>query len=367
MDPTGLCDYEGMMAKSEEMYGSKAKKLRKRAFDAGYKIVKRDFSLYAHDIDDSAKYIMLASNWLGRWKMGLLGPYATWDRSNKTAAIKLHDALEEYHDSFVGNFIADTGKAMTRRFDKAMEPFARMDGAPQLQADARAMKQINAESVETARRAGTKIQNDIEEEVVMMAATAVGAKVLVKAVDKAGDAHYAYKAKKALDNAERLAQEAQDAAARARTAQRTTRGTSAAVRETADAVGDVGDASRAVRRGAGNVGRSPLVARIQAKLNLYPKVVDPRTGRYTKFPSGIIDRLPKAQRVAWTRQNRAGFIAEWHRRGYATPKGGWSKYDIHHIQPREFGGTNEFWNLVPVERGTHQELFNSFWREFLEL
>ena len=31
---------------------------------------------------------------------------------------------------------------------------------------------------------------------------------------------------------------------------------------------------------------------------------------------------------------------------------------------REFGGTNDFWNLVPVERGTHSRLFNYFWKLF---
>ena len=57
---------------------------------------------------------------------------------------------------------------------------------------------------------------------------------------------------------------------------------------------------------------------------------------------------------------------EWYERGYATPKGGWDNYDIHHIQPRELGGDNDFWNLVPVERSTHQAEFNSFWQEFME-
>jgi hypothetical protein len=42
-------------------------------------------------------------------------------------------------------------------------------------------------------------------------------------------------------------------------------------------------------------------------------------------------------------------------------------YDIHHITPREFGGTNDFWNLVPVERSIHQTQFNPFWSQFGEL
>ena len=29
-----------------------------------------------------------------------------------------------------------------------------------------------------------------------------------------------------------------------------------------------------------------------------------------------------------------------------------------------FGGGNDFWNLVPVERQTHWDLFNSFWGQF---
>ena len=112
---------------------------------------------------------------------------------------------------------------------------------------------------------------------------------------------------------------------------------------------------------------SGLVARIQGKLRLYPQVIDARTGRHIGFPSGITGKVDKSLRVPWTKQDRASFIAEWHRRGFAEPTGGWDKYDIHHIHPREFGGTNDFWNLVPVERGTHQELFNEFWREFLGL
>ena len=31
---------------------------------------------------------------------------------------------------------------------------------------------------------------------------------------------------------------------------------------------------------------------------------------------------------------------------------------------REFGGGNDFWNLVPVERGSHQVRMNTFWRGF---
>jgi RHS repeat-associated protein len=114
--------------------------------------------------------------------------------------------------------------------------------------------------------------------------------------------------------------------------------------------------------------KTGLVARVHAKMDLYPKVIDFRTGRNIPFPTGVGKRIDKNVRVAWdSKTDRAAFISEWHRRGYAKPQGGWDRYDIHHIQPREFGGNNDFWNLVPVERGTHQSLFNTFWRQFMEL
>ncbi len=96
--------------------------------------------------------------------------------------------------------------------------------------------------------------------------------------------------------------------------------------------------------------------------DFYPNVPDLRTGRTISFPVGDLKKVPELSRVSWGAQERGKFIQEWYKRGYETPRGGWSEYDIHHIKPREFGGTNEFWNLTPVQRKTHQQEFNSFWR-----
>jgi len=108
-------------------------------------------------------------------------------------------------------------------------------------------------------------------------------------------------------------------------------------------------------------GISPIVNRAGMP---YPSVIDPRTGQPIPFPSGNFTRVPLANRIPWGNIERAMFIAEWHQRGFSSPQGGWSKYDIHHIRPREFGGTNDFWNLVPVERTLHQTEFNRFWRDY---
>jgi YD repeat-containing protein len=98
---------------------------------------------------------------------------------------------------------------------------------------------------------------------------------------------------------------------------------------------------------------------------LYPEIPDLRTGRPIQFPDGEIGRMDKAARTSWdSSADRYAFIKEWHSRGYETPRGGWQEYDLHHVRPREFGGNNTFWNLAPVQRQTHMEMFNKFWRGY---
>lgn len=62
-----------------------------------------------------------------------------------------------------------------------------------------------------------------------------------------------------------------------------------------------------------------------------------------------------AQRVSWDGKELGAFIKQWYDRGFSTPAGGWSGYDIHHIRPRECGGTNDFDDLVPIPRDVHQQ------------
>jgi filamentous hemagglutinin len=54
----------------------------------------------------------------------------------------------------------------------------------------------------------------------------------------------------------------------------------------------------------------------------------------------------KENRVIWNNDLRGDYIKEWIDRGYPDyGKTGWESLDIHHILPREWGGTNDFWNL----------------------
>ncbi|NUQ79951.1 MAG: HNH endonuclease, partial [Polyangiaceae bacterium] len=114
----------------------------------------------------------------------------------------------------------------------------------------------------------------------------------------------------------------------------------------------------------GGGGRGPAVSASPDAAKAYPRVMDLRTGKPIPFPGESAQKVAKSARVSWGLKERGAYISEWYRRGYATPEGGWDKYDIHHILPREYGGGNDFWNLVPVSRGAEHELFNSFWRQF---
>lgn len=133
----------------------------------------------------------------------------------------------------------------------------------------------------------------------------------------------------------------------------------------AEALSGPESASRPLAEQPTQTSQSTLVAKVKSQLWRYPRVIDPRTGRPIPFPAGQLKRVPVQQRVAWGNAERGAFIREWHERGYATPRGGWDNYDIHHIHPRELGGGNSFWNLVPVERATHQTQLNTFWMEFM--
>jgi RHS repeat-associated protein len=113
--------------------------------------------------------------------------------------------------------------------------------------------------------------------------------------------------------------------------------------------------------------KSANVAKAQGMLARYPQVIDLKTGRPIRFPSDIGEIVAKEKRVPWGSRERAAFIKEWEKRGYDTPRGGWGNYEIHHIKPREYGGTNDFSNLTPVEKSTHQSTFNSFWSKFFGL
>jgi hypothetical protein len=97
----------------------------------------------------------------------------------------------------------------------------------------------------------------------------------------------------------------------------------------------------------------------------YPRVLDPRTGQNIPFPEGTLMIVPSEQRTKWNKQGRRNFITEWHERGYPRAPDNWvgSETQVHHIKPLERGGTNDFWNLVPLHPDAHK-FFTDYWRTY---
>jgi len=120
--------------------------------------------------------------------------------------------------------------------------------------------------------------------------------------------------------------------------------------------------------GGGGSGQPTASPPVNSKGHPYPTVLDPRTGAPIHFPSGPLARVDQEDRVLWTTSKRDAFTLQWEQRGYPVPEGGWDAHHIHHILPREFGGTNDFWNLVPLtpeqHNGSAPEGFTAWWNAY---
>ncbi|HZU67411.1 MAG TPA: HNH endonuclease signature motif containing protein, partial [Ktedonobacteraceae bacterium] len=100
---------------------------------------------------------------------------------------------------------------------------------------------------------------------------------------------------------------------------------------------------------------------VNSKGEPYPTVIDPRTFQPIPFPDDLVKTEPE-NRVDWGSEQRGNFIKEWIEQGYPDyGKEGWKMFDIHHIKPREWGGTNDFWNLVPIDRFWHNRVVTPWW------
>lgn len=81
------------------------------------------------------------------------------------------------------------------------------------------------------------------------------------------------------------------------------------------------------------------------------------------FQKGNIEVTdPAPIRAQFTSQYRIQFRNWWQDNygWYPSP----DKYDIHHIQPLSRGGTNDFSNLVPLERGAEHAQFTEWWLSY---
>ncbi|WP_409978469.1 HNH endonuclease signature motif containing protein [Anoxybacteroides rupiense] len=39
-------------------------------------------------------------------------------------------------------------------------------------------------------------------------------------------------------------------------------------------------------------------------------------------------------------------------------------YEVHHIRPREYGGNNDYSNLIPLPSSFHRKVVNPWWTNY---
>ncbi|MCP3773526.1 HNH endonuclease [Paenibacillus sp. MZ04-78.2] len=101
---------------------------------------------------------------------------------------------------------------------------------------------------------------------------------------------------------------------------------------------------------------------LNTKASLYPNVSDPYSGKAMTEPRAD---WAYTGSIPWTKTDRGNFIAEYSRRH---PNNGWNWSgeftEIHHIRPRQYGGSNDYDNLIPLEKWFHQGPVEGWWRYY---
>ena len=116
-----------------------------------------------------------------------------------------------------------------------------------------------------------------------------------------------------------------------------------------------------------NFGSSCEQAPINPSGNPYPCTRDIRTGQNIPYPFAAGQeppaRIPRNQRLSRNpNKYKRDYVCKYH---FKTPQlegnDPWEEYQIHHIFPLEYGGTNDFWNQVPLLGPDHRP-FTTYWK-----
>lgn len=98
------------------------------------------------------------------------------------------------------------------------------------------------------------------------------------------------------------------------------------------------------------------------KAVIYPKYTDPITGRFMTSPDIDWERKQVAHEL--TREEKGDYRV-WVEKCYNNNESiDWSLYQIHHIRPRAYAGTNNYNNLMPLPIDFHQKKVNSWWANY---
>ncbi|PYY26983.1 HNH endonuclease signature motif containing protein [Paenibacillus illinoisensis] len=104
---------------------------------------------------------------------------------------------------------------------------------------------------------------------------------------------------------------------------------------------------------------------LNLKAMIYPYYKDPVSQKIMTEPSTTT--WAKTPSIDWdSSTDRRDYIKKY---SELYPRNGYnwagSEINIHHIRPREFGGTNEFSNLIPIPTNFHVYVVNAWWRDYI--
>jgi hypothetical protein len=92
--------------------------------------------------------------------------------------------------------------------------------------------------------------------------------------------------------------------------------------------------------------------------NIFPDYTD--SWSHKKASDGLRTDWNKVTNpVNWDNNTRGTAISQYINL-YGNPKWDWSNYQIHHIQPRAYGGTNDISNLIPIPASQHSLITSWF-------
>ncbi|MEK5501418.1 HNH endonuclease signature motif containing protein [Bacillus sp. FSL M8-0168] len=107
---------------------------------------------------------------------------------------------------------------------------------------------------------------------------------------------------------------------------------------------------------------SPFLA--NKKPALYPHAKDSHTKQVMGAPADAnMKVVPKDKREDRDPNLRKKF-KKWYIKKYGEPKWNWDNYEVHHVIPLKYGGSNDMSNFFPLEKKFHQKTVTPWWSAY---
>ncbi|PAF27248.1 hypothetical protein CHH61_04345 [Shouchella clausii] len=122
---------------------------------------------------------------------------------------------------------------------------------------------------------------------------------------------------------------------------------------------------------AGWIGSAPLTKQLtegpfltNKKAALYPQYYNSHNKRYMPAPARADMKVVPADQRTKRDPKIINKYQKWYIGQYGDPKIKWESYDIHHIIPLKYGGTNAMNNLIHLPRDFHQKKVTPWWSAY---